>query len=472
MPNQAQHLSNTLFRRSALAFAIAQCFTLNAFADTSDEQTSNEVIINGTKQTREKNTQIGGFLDGKINETPISIRVLGQQELQNWQVRNSSDAMKWDASVNDAYNAVGYAEQFSIRGFALDNNASYRKDGMAISGDASIPLENKERIEILKGLAGFQAGFASPGGIINYVVKRPSNTAVREATVALSERGSSYAAVDLGDKSTDKQFGYRINAAEEKMRPNIRGANGERSFISGAFDWQISSKALLQIDADYQKKSQISAPGFQLIGGTQLPQNINADLLLNAQPWSKPVTTHTSNLGLRFEYQLEQDWQATFSANRHSFKRDDYAAFPYGCAAENLFPGYCANGDFDVYDYQSVNESKSPISMQAIINGKVQVAGMQHQLAFGYLQSRRADQFGDYVYDGVGTSNLFHPQIVPASTKVTGAILLQRKDRESAFSYKIVSSSIKIGPCIQLTPYQSGACAIGSQRCGSIALDS
>ena len=79
--------------------------------------------------------------------------------------------------LSDAYNAVGYAEQFSIRGFKLDNASSYRKDGLAISADAQIPLENKERLEVLKGLSGLQAGVAAPGGIVNYVTKRPTKVA-------------------------------------------------------------------------------------------------------------------------------------------------------------------------------------------------------------------------------------------------------------------------------------------------------
>jgi iron complex outermembrane receptor protein len=30
---------------------------------------------------------------------------------------------------------------------------------------------------VLKGLAGLTAGVAAPGGIVNYVTKRPTNTA-------------------------------------------------------------------------------------------------------------------------------------------------------------------------------------------------------------------------------------------------------------------------------------------------------
>ncbi len=35
-------------------------------------------------------------------------------------------------------------------------------------------LENKESIEILKGLAGLQSGMLAPGGLVNYVTKRPA----------------------------------------------------------------------------------------------------------------------------------------------------------------------------------------------------------------------------------------------------------------------------------------------------------
>jgi iron complex outermembrane receptor protein len=163
--------------------------------------------------------------------------------MQDLSIRSTTEALRYDASVSDAYNAVGYAEQFSIRGFALDNNYSYRKDGFAIPGDTQIPLENKERIEVLKGLAGLTAGVATPGGIVNYVTKRPTNTPLRSATVEVSERGTLYGTVDLGGRFDDRRFGYRINAAAADLHSYVRGANGDRQFVSGAFDWQISPDA-------------------------------------------------------------------------------------------------------------------------------------------------------------------------------------------------------------------------------------
>ncbi|MFZ6774480.1 TonB-dependent siderophore receptor [Undibacterium sp. SXout7W] len=436
-----QHFST--FRTSILAFSIAQAFALHSAVQAQTTSPSvTEVVISGNKLTQNKTdlSKAAGFIETTALDTPFSVNAWSTQQIQDLRIRQTTDAMKYDASVNDAYNAVGYAEQFSIRGFALDNSSSYRKDGFAIPGDASIPLENKERIEILKGISGFQSGFATPGGIINYVTKRPTANNLRSISTEISERGTLYGSIDLGGMTSDQQFGYRINAATERLRSYVKGANGERQFISGAIDWHISSKALLQIDLDYQHKSQLSVPGFQLINGTDLPRNVNADLMLNDQPWAKPVDTRDSNLGLRFDYQLNQDWRASVSANQHEFKRNDYTAFPYGCSAANLYPGYCANGDYDVYDYRSLNESKSLLGTQLLLNGQLMTGNIGHVLATGVSSSRRRDYFGDYIYDFAGTSNLFRSVAVAPSTNQPGAASLRRTDKEwSVFVQDIIS---------------------------------
>ncbi|MDB5838570.1 MAG: TonB-dependent siderophore receptor, partial [Herminiimonas sp.] len=368
-------------RHILIACAVAEMSVIAtaAIAQNADKVLQ-EVVITSTRQdgARAGTASVGGFSEAPLLETPASITVFTRRQMQDLNIRQTSDAMKFDASVNDSYNAIGYAEQFSIRGFTLDNSSSYRKDGLPIPADAPVPLENKERIEVLKGLAGLQAGQAAPGGILNFVTKRPTNTPLRSVTVEASERGTLYGAADLGGRFDDARFGYRINAAAQQLRSYVRGADGNRQFVSGAFDWRIAPEALVQLDFDYQRRSQLSVPGFQLFNGTDLPTGIDARTMLNNQPWSKPVTSRSSNIGLRVEYQLNADWRASLALNRHAFKRDDYAAFPYGCASANLFPGFCANGDFDVYDFQSTNESKSPLASQALIQGTLVTGALQH----------------------------------------------------------------------------------------------
>ncbi|MBC7452591.1 MAG: TonB-dependent siderophore receptor [Massilia sp.] len=416
---------------SVLAFAVMQACCAAASA-----QSMPEVIISASKTPAGDQAGIGSFADAPLLHTPASIRTIERAQMAQFGIHNSTEAMKLDASVSDAYNAVGYAENFSIRGFALDNTSSYRKDGIAIPGDTQIPLENKERNEVLKGLAGLQAGVAAPGGILNYVTKRPTATDLRSVIVEVRERGTLYGALDVGGRFEDHRFGYRINAAGERLRSYVKGANGERQFISGAFDWQITPDALLQLDMDYQHKAQLTAPGYQLIEGVRLPSGVSQTMLLNDQPWSKPVDTKSTNVGLRFEYRINDDWHSTVSMNRHWFKRDDYAAFPYGCSNQGagFYPGYCANGDYDVYDYQSAGEKKSPFGAQAMVQGKFATGAIAHQLTVGASLFTRSDKSGDYVYDPAGSSNIYHNVIVPPApgNPATGPVFERRSENERA----------------------------------------
>jgi iron complex outermembrane receptor protein len=435
-------------KHTLLACALMQAFSVHAQTQAAPDSAPPvaEVVVTGNRFIATDRASVGGFGETSLFDTPASITAIGRTQMQDLSIRSATEAVRFDASVSDAYNAVGYAEQFSIRGFALDNNYSYRKDGFAIPGDSQIPLENKERIEILKGLAGLTAGIAAPGGIVNYVTKRPTSAPLRSAVVEVSERGTVYGALDLGGRFEDRRFGYRINAAAADLHSYVRGANGDRQFVSGAFDWQISPDALLQLDMDFQRKAQITAPGFQLIRNETLPTGVSAKMLLNDQPWTRPVTTRDSNLGLRFEYRLAPEWTATVAANKHWFKRDDYTAFPYGCSNEGdgYYPGYCANGDYDVYDYQSTGERKTPWGLQAQLQGKFATGAIQHALTFGGSYSERHDSFGDYVYDYVGYSNIWNPLVTPqvAADRVTGPVFERRSDEERAlFAQDIVRLS-------------------------------
>lgn len=431
---------------SVAALAIASAYANAASAQVATEQAMTEVVVSASKTAAQNRAGVAGFSDAPLLQTPASVSVLTREQMQDLNIRTTTDAAKFDASIGDAYNAVGYAEQFSIRGFKLNNANSYRKDGLPISGDAPIPLENKESLEVLKGLAGLQAGVAAPGGIVNYVTKRPTAAPLRSVTVEASERGTLLGSVDLGGRFEDRRFGYRVNVATERLRSYIKGADGNRNFVSGAFDWQITPQALLQIDADYQKKKQVTAPGFQLIDGVSLP-NVAADTMLNRQPWSRPVETESSNVGLRFEYRFSPDWHATVSANRHSFKRDDYTAFPYGCGAQELYPGFCGNGDYDVYDYQSLGEAKKPQALQAMLQGRFSTGALRHEFTGGYSFFNNSEKWGDYLYDYAGTSNIHHPVAVPMAGGSSGPVSERRSDHERAFFVQDIvalSSQLKL----------------------------
>jgi len=426
------------FRHKLSVLAVACTFSPAALAqsaDTEDSALPELVVSSASADTKARRASIGSFSDRSLLETPASITVVTQEQMQDRSVRSATDAVKWDASVQNSYNAVGLADWFAIRGFVLDQGANYRKDGLVILAQAMVPMENKERIEILKGLAGLQSGIAAAGGMLNYVTKRPTDTPLHTATFEVRERGTVYSAVDIGGRSTENGiFGYRINAAAEDIKSYIDGSTGNRNFISGAFDFHLSPRALLQLDLDYQHKSQLTVPGFQLLGPEQrIPTGIRAKQMLNDQSWSSPVVDDSHNIGVKFNYTLNDHWRTTLQANQSVLHRDDAVALPSGCQTQGLAVGYCSDGSYSLYDLRRKNDKRSITTTQALLQGDVTTGEVKHDLTVGLSTLRRRDHFADYAFQYVGDSNIYNPVYYDNySTADVNPVHLRRKDEERA----------------------------------------
>ena len=262
--------------------------------------------------------------------------------------------------MGDAYNAVGYWDSLTVRGFVLDQRYNYRRDGLPISAETAIPLENKESIEILKGTSGLQAGTSTPGGLVNHVVKRPLARPLRSALLQWRSAGSLLAAVDLSQRfGGDDAFGLRINAAAERLRPQLRDAEGSRSMLALAGDWRSGNGGLLEAEVERSRQRQPSQPGFSLLGDRGVPPPSDPRINLNNQPWSLPVVFDATTASLRYTQLLDNDWRLQVHGMTQRLRTDDRLAFPFGCGKEGNYDRYCSDGSFDYYAFRSDGERRN-----------------------------------------------------------------------------------------------------------------
>ncbi|KGF66334.1 TonB-dependent siderophore receptor [Pseudomonas lutea] len=354
---------------------------------------------------------VGGFSEAPLRDTPASISVFNAERLQNQQAKLLSDVLRNDASVGDSYAPVGYYENFVVRGFSLNAANSYRINGRSITGEQNVALENKEQVELLKGLSGLQSGVSEPAGVVNYKTKRPED--VRSVTVSTNEHGERYIATDVGGWfGSEKQFGLRANVAHEDIRSYVEHANGQRDFASLAFDWNINEQSTLQLDVEYQTKEQRSVPGYQLLGGTELPHDASPRKLLGYQSDSNPVGIDSLNMNGRYEYRLTDDWKASLSASRSRVVIDDYSAFAYGCyfqsdcPAEPLTGHFTPSGGYDIYDFRSPDDTRRNDEVEATMTGLFATGGLDHELTFGTSAFRRTVDTRPYFSEYVGSGNI------------------------------------------------------------------
>lgn len=365
-------------------------------------------------QARE--AQVGGLHSAPLLDTPAAVSVFSRQLLDDRQVRKLSEVLQSDASVGESYAPIGYYENFNVRGFELNAASSYRVNGQTIAGEQNVALENKQQVELLKGLSGLQSGVSEPGGLVNYVTKRPED--VRSISVSSNEQGERYLATDLGGWfGAERQLGLRVNLAHEDIRSYVDHADGKRDFASMALDWQINPNAVLELDAEYQHREQYSVPGYQLLGGNQLPHGVDPKDHLAWQSWAKPVQNDSLNLGGRFKYQFNDNWNGTLSASRSKVVIDDYSAFAWGSSEGSYFG---SNGDYDIYDFRSPDDTRRIDEAQAMLDGRFDALGVSHELTVGTSAQRRTlDQRPGYnEWRGTGNIHTGAPAVEPSDKPI------------------------------------------------------
>lgn len=167
---------------------------------------------------RARQSGVAGFSDQDLLDTPLSVKVLPSQLLANLKIDTIAGIDRLDASVGSAAANPGWFSAPTIRGFTLDNNSNYRYNGLTMINQQATALENKERVEILKGPSALQAGFSAPGGIIQYVTKRPTAADSTALHLSANEFGNYKVHADLSRRSADGRHGLRVNAAVEDER--------------------------------------------------------------------------------------------------------------------------------------------------------------------------------------------------------------------------------------------------------------
>ena len=354
---------------------------------------------------RTNSASVGGFNEAPLLDTPASITVINAELIKDQQARLLSEVLRNDASVGDSYAPIGYYENFVIRGFSLNAASSYKINGRTITGEQNVALENKQQVEVLKGLAGLQSGISEPSGVINYVTKRPED--VSSVTVSTDDRGSGYIATDVGGWfGSEQQFGLRANVAHEDLNSYVEHANGQRDFVSLAFDWNISPDAVLQVDAEYQNKQQRSVPGYQLLGGTEVPHDASPKKLLGHQSGSHQVGIDSLNLNGKFEYRFSDQWKGSLSAAHSKVVIDDYSAFAWGGATTGVGNYFTPDGNYDIYDYRSPDDTRRDDEVQAAMTGLFDTAGLGHELTFGTSAFRRVIDKRKSVNEYIGSGNI------------------------------------------------------------------
>lgn len=189
-----------------------------------------------------------------LKDTPFTINVAPRELIQNIQAQSPDDVFKVLPNIRTGTPQLsGWAPVANIRGFTTYDTA---EDGFRRGFSHATNIEDKERIEVLNGLSGFLYGAASPAGMINYVYKRPTFERLNSLTVGNYGGSQYYVHGDFGGRiDQEGRAGYRLNIVRQDGNTSINDQRIDRTLISAAFDWQLTDRLKLELNASHMRNT-------------------------------------------------------------------------------------------------------------------------------------------------------------------------------------------------------------------------
>ena len=237
---------------------------------------------------------------------PVTKAVVKGELLEDTKQEGYLEAIKNVAGVSPANSKGTPNDSVNIRGIKLNLYSNYRLNGgLSTAGVLTVPTEDKQKIETLKGANALMFGIASPAGIINLITKRAGPVDVTNVGLLGNSFGQFGASFDVGRRFFEgKPVGVRMNASAARLENGIHGTTGDGEFVSLGLDWKATSRLTLVGDFEYFAKHVPDQAGISLaepvdgfIPITKVPDPRN----FLAGPWAKG-TGDTTNFQVRGDY--------------------------------------------------------------------------------------------------------------------------------------------------------------------------
>ena len=396
--------------QSSLNLAMAE----EANSATSDSQATTvklpDISIYGERESTEndptqylqKKASSTSRIPLTIKESPMTVTVVPKKLMDEFAVRDLSDAIKGVASVTMDNKNGGRQPALRSRGFLMDDESAYLVDGQPMYSLLDQPMELIESVEVLRGPSGIQYGRGRGSGVINLIRKRPT----QETFTSLKVSGGSWdykqIQLDAGGRIPDNEdFGYRVNISKEDSNSFRDTVYLEKEVVGLVFDAKINDDLKLTLLADYVNRDSPWDLGQQWINGKPAPgmSRSTFDFL----PWTAMNTSNTT-LGYQVDWKLNEHWMV-----KHQYTFQDYNTDRHISGRANL---NTVTGNFRPTESRGVTDGKNNSFIIDLI-GDNTLFGMRHRTVLGYhhfdkeIETRSSNSI---TYPAGTPSNIFNPR--------------------------------------------------------------
>ncbi|MEI9923086.1 MAG: hypothetical protein WDN50_05725 [Bradyrhizobium sp.] len=261
---------------------------------------------------------------------------------------------------------------------------------------------------MLNGLAGSLYGPATPAGVFNYVLKRPTDTPYTSYTQGFDSTSVFTESLDAGGRTPDGKVGYRFNVVHGEGESYVPQSSANRTLASGALDFHVGDRTVIETNLSHYETNTTGLPGSIVYFGSPkfpvLPAAVDPTRVGYGQPGAgTDLVTDTGLIKLKHEF--NNDWNFEIGGL-------------YQDAVRNLFGITNTltdnNGNYTVTKNFTAVPHFTIASNTASLNGKFDLFGFRNEVTIG------TNGFfnGQYSYVNsiatvLGNSNLANPAVLP-----------------------------------------------------------
>ncbi len=211
-----------------------------------------EVRTQSDRGYRPANSVSATRIAAPISRLPMGISAFTEAFIADQKPYDLFDVVRWTPGVHqDNQSPQGWA-RYAVRGFT---SASIQRNGFG--SFRFIDTTNIARVEVVKGPSSLLYGQINPGGVINYITKRPEPRSRIELSAGAGTRGYTQVMADVNgplDGAGGDVLGRLVGMTGEIHRFQ-EGSRGRKHLLAPSLRWQIGDRVSLV--AEYERFSRI-----------------------------------------------------------------------------------------------------------------------------------------------------------------------------------------------------------------------
>lgn len=271
------------------------------------QQELREVVVNGNlKSYISEQPSASLRLNAPLLEIPQSITVATKQSLQDMGLLSKTEIYRLSSGITKSFGgAMDMTVQ--IRGTNATYNTYRNGIGGPIWWNAQEDAAMVERLEFVKGPAGFMLSNAEPGGLINTVTKQPTHQRIAEVNFGVGSYNMMRTNIDLGGEFVENgKLTFRLNAGFQRNNEFYQFGKFQRFFVAPALKYEFSDRTSITIETNY-----VNAKAQE---NTHTMVSANGDLWANPiklainDPHQKPWGAADLYNRVHLKHQFNSDW--------------------------------------------------------------------------------------------------------------------------------------------------------------------